>query len=383
VKGRIERPRRKKEVRRQTAPGTSPGTLVADPHAPPPSISVLAYGPDGLEEEQLTQPAQAREMLGRHPVTWVNVDGLGSADVIGQLGRHFRIHPLSLEDVLNVHQRAKVEESEGLLFVVARMPTNHDAIDTEQISLFLGANFLLTFQERVGDCLEPVRQRIRRAATPIRTQRADYLAYSILDAVIDSYFPILEQLISRLEAIETHVIQRITRDSITDLHHVQRDLLVLRRAIGPHRDAIQGLMRHRGQLISDNTYVHLQDCLDHTLQILDLVDTYEQLSNQVMQVEFASASVRMNEVMRTLTVVSTLFIPLTFIAGVYGMNFRLEASPWNMPELNWRYGYPLVMTVMLGVATGMLAFFYRKGWLGRYSRKATAPQTPSRSTPAS
>jgi len=364
------RHRRRAAFRRRTPPGAPPGTLVPDAAAPPVcEMHVLAYGPEGFEERRLTDPRQVRELRGKWPVTWVNVDGVGDAALVQQLGELFHLHRLALEDVLHVHQRAKAEAYAGYYFVVARMPCPTADWLTEQVSLFFGENFVLTFQERPGgDCLDPVRLRIRSGLGRTRTARPDYLVYALLDSIVDHYFPLVEECGERLDALESDVMAGSSRGAMPRIHAIRGDLLAIRRAIWPLRDAINTLLRDTSPLVSDETRVYLRDVHDHTIQILDLVDNYRDTVTGITEVHLASVSQRTNEIMKVLTIIATIFIPLTFIVGVYGMNFDPDRSPWNMPELRWYWGYVLVWLVMIAATAAMLVYFYRKGWMGRDDR---------------
>jgi magnesium transporter len=357
--------RRRLWIRRRTAPGTTPGTIVADPDSPPPEISVIAYGPDQFVEKPIKDAHELAKYRGQYPVLWVNVDGLGDAKVITEIGNIFGLHPLALEDVVNVHQRAKVEDYSDHLFIVARMVERNDCLLTEQVSMFLGKDFVLTFQERPGkDCIEPVRDRIRRGKGRLRTLAADSLAYAILDGIVDGFFPVLESYSERLETIEDIVITQPNRTVVESIHSIKSDLLVVRRALWPLREAINILVRDHNPLIRDDTRIYLRDCYDHTVQLIDLVETYRELGADLRDLYLSSVSNRMNEIMKVLTIISTIFIPLTFIAGIYGMNFDTRVSPWNMPELEWYYGYPFSLALMFALTCGMCVFFWRRGWLG-------------------
>jgi magnesium transporter len=354
---------RRPRIHRRTPPGSPPGTLVSDPSAPRPVMRVIAYGPEGSTEKEIQRPAEVREFLGRWPVTWLNVDGLGDAQVIGELGEIFGLHRLALEDVVHVHQRAKVEQYDKNYYIVARAARLNQHLETEQVSLFLGANFLLTFQERVGDGWDPARARIRAGAGRIRTAGPDYLAYALLDAVIDDYFPILEQLGERLEILEDEIVTSPRSETISRIHEIKRSLLVLRRAVWPLRDALALLYRDVNPLFTEETRLYLRDSYDHTIQLFDLIETDRDMSSGLLDVYLSSLSNRMNEIMKVLTIISTIFIPLSFIAGVYGMNFNPGKSPWNMPELNWAWGYPFALGIMTTVAGILVYYFYRKGWI--------------------
>jgi magnesium transporter len=234
----------------------------------------------------------------------------------------------------------------------------------EQVSLIVGRNYLLTIQEEPElDAFEPVRERIRHNKGAIRQQGTDYLAYSLIDAIIDGFFPVLEDYGERLEDLQDEVVSQPTKRTLDKIHRIKRELLLLRRAIWPQRDAINSLIREDSQLVSQPVRIYLRDCYDHTVQVIDMVETYRELASNLMDIYLSSISNRMNEVMQTLTVISTIFIPLTFIAGIYGMNFDRSASPVNMPELGWYYGYPSVLAVMLAIASSLLIYFWRRGWL--------------------
>jgi len=353
-----------RKMHHRAPPGAAPGTLIADPAAPPPRMEVIAYGPDGFTRQCISEAGEVQSFLGKWPVVWLNVDGLGDAATIEKLGGMFHLHPLALEDVVNVHQRPKLESYDGHHFIVIRMITLNDHVETEQVSLFLGEGFVLTFQEKPGDCFDPVRERIRNKAPRISRSGADYLAYALLDALVDSCYPLLESFGERLDALQDEVLEQAARRTIAQVHDAKRDLRVLRRAVWPMRELFNSLYRDPLPYITDETRVFLRDCYDHTIQVMDLVETYREVASDLTDVYLSSVSNRMNEIMKVLTIISTVFIPLTFIVGVYGMNFNPDSSPWNMPELNWRYGYPFSMVLMAACVVALLIFFRRKGWLG-------------------
>jgi magnesium transporter len=360
--------RLRRALLRRPPPGTSPGTLVPDPEAPKSVINVMAYGPDVLVERPLTSTREVLEFCHNFPVVWINVDGLGDAQVVADIGAAFGLHRLALEDVLNVHQRAKLESYGDHRFLVARMATRSTQFDTEQLSLFLGRDFVITFQEEAGDNFGLVRDRIRNAKGLLRTSGPDYLAYALLDAVIDEYFPRLEKLGERLEDLEDDLVLDPQQNLLAEVQDVRRDLLILRRAIWPLREAINALLRDGDPLFKRETRPYLADCYDHTVQIMDLVETYREVGSGLMDIYLSSMSHRMNEVMKVLTIISTIFIPLTFIAGVYGMNFDTSQSKWSMPELRTPYGYVITLGVMLAIAVSLVIFFRRRGWIGTSKR---------------
>jgi magnesium transporter len=354
-------------VERRTPPGSPPGSLVSDPNAPSPVIHVIGYGPDGIHEYEVADLSLTEQYLATYPVTWVNVDGLGDAAILRRLGEMFGIHILALEDVNNPHQRAKVEQYPENLFIVGRMVGIADRLETEQLSLFLGQNYVLTFQERPGDSFDPVRDRIRRAGGRVRSAGPDYLAYALIDALIDNYFPVLEQYGERLETLEDEVITRPGPGLVAQIHEIKRDLLTLRRAIWPLRETVNSLVRDPIPLIRDETRIYLRDCYDHTVQIIDLLENYRDIASGLMEVYLSSVSNRLNEIMKILTMFTAFFIPLSLITGIYGMNFNGAISPLNMPELNWYLGYPYALGLMAVVAIGMLMYFRKKKWLGSQS----------------
>jgi magnesium transporter len=355
--------RRKRHKR--PPPGAPPGTLVADPSAPKPVISVIAYSCDGCVEQTIQDVAALQEYLDRWPVTWINVDGLGDVQTIARLADILDLHRLAVEDTVNTHQRAKVEHYPNHLFMVVHMATYDNSLETEQLSLFLGKNFVVTFQEgRPGDPFNPVRERIRHAVGHVRQSGADHLAYCLIDAVIDGYFPVLEMTGERLEDLEDEILTCPTGRTASHVHQIKRDLMTLRRTIWPLREAMNSLLRDPSPLVTDETRLYLRDCYDHTVRIIDFIETYRELGSDLMDLYLSSISQRMTEVMKVLTIIATIFIPLTFISSIYGMNFHTERSPWNMPELTWYLGYPFALSLMAAMAFGMLYYFRRKGWLG-------------------
>ncbi len=346
---------------RYSAPGTAPGTLVFDPDAPRPTIRLMAYGPEGVEEREVEEPEELEAETGNWPVVWVNVDGLGHGDVLRRLSDLFGLHPLALEDVVNVGQRAKAEAYDEDLFVIAHMPIGRPP-ETEQVSMFLGTGFLLTIQQKPGDVFDGVRDRIRSGKGRIRRMGPDYLAYALLDAVVDSYFPVFDALGEELEELEEAVLGSPDQSTVAEIHRLRRTLIALRRTLGPHRELVNSLLRETHPLVTTATVVFLRDVYDHIIRISDLLESSREISSDLMATYLSSVSNRMNEVMKVLTIIATIFIPLGFIAGVYGMNFNPEVSPLNMPELNWVWGYPFALSIMAGVAGVFLALIWRRGW---------------------
>ncbi len=355
---------RKIFVRHASPPGTPPGTLAADPDAARPVIHVTAYGPGDFLEQDVTDVRLLRQYAETWPVTWINVDGLGDAKTIETLGEIFGLHRLALEDVLNVHQRPKVEEYENQVFIIGKMARFCEELEIEQISLFLAKNVVVTFQEGLpGDCFEVIRKHIREKVGRIRQMGSDYLLYCLIDAIVDHYFPVLEEYAERLEKIEAEVVSKPTRSTIHRLHTIKRQLLDMRRIIWPFRDALQAMLRDSAYLFTEDTRLYMRDCYDHLVQVVELSEIYRELAMSLTDVYLSSVSNRMNEIMKVLTVIATIFMPLSFVAGLYGMNFNTEKSPFNMPELTWYFGYPFALTIMFSIAGSMLFVFYTRGWL--------------------
>lgn len=346
--------------KRHTKVGARPGTLVIQEDAAQPVVQLMHYSESALKEETVADVSDIAPMLESPGMTWINVCGLGDEAILRKLGSMFSLHPLALEAVVNVPQRPKVEHFDNHLLLITRMVMlkNVSILDIEQVSIFVGRNYVLTFQERHGDVFDPVRARIRRGGGPIRKLGPDYLAYALLDTVIDAYYPILEQMGDYLETLEDEVVQQPTTDSLQQVYRAKRELLTLRRSIWPQREAINTLVRDESEFMSESVRVYLRSTYDHCVQLIDGTETYRELVGGLMDVYLSSVGIRQNEVMRVLTIMASIFIPLTFLAGIYGMNFE------NMPELHSRWGYPTLLGIMAVTAVGMLAFFRRLGWLG-------------------
>ncbi|PWB66968.1 MAG: magnesium and cobalt transport protein CorA [Deltaproteobacteria bacterium] len=352
----------RKRRKRWHPPGTPPGTLSSHPEADkaPVRIALFRYDADNFEERALPPDEIASLSVPESGVLWLDISGLSDPGVVRAVGEQFHFHPLGLEDVLNVPQRSKVERFEGHLLIVLREVRHPEP--PEQVSLFLGDRLVVSFQERPGDSFDPVRERLRQAKGQIRAQGADFLAYALCDAVIDAFFPTLEKLGDAVEELEEKVIASPSPERFHEIRRAKQRLLEVRRAVWPARDAMNELLREESPLIRPETRPYLRDCYDHTVQLMDMVETFREFAAGLVDEYMSSVSNRMNEIMKVLTVMATIFIPLTFIAGVYGMNFDTKASPYNMPELGWRYGYPAVLLVMAAAAGGMLAYFHRKKW---------------------
>jgi magnesium transporter len=329
---------------------------------------VIGYGPDELHERQMDSVEDLRELRGRWPVLWVDVTGLADVELLEALGGMFGLHKLALEDVVNTFQRPKLDVYVDNVYFAAHMlnlTEDRSGVDSEQVSLFLGSDFVITAQERPGDCFEPVRRRLREKRVALRGSGPDYLFYAIIDSIVDHYFPMLEELGDGIERLEEQVLDDPSEETVRAIRTEKRILLALRRFIWPLRDAVSSLARESAPFVTDSTRVYLHDCHDHCLRILELTESYREQVTGLNDTYMSSASQRMNEVMAVLTIVATIFIPLSFIAGVYGMNFDPTASRWNMPEVSWRFGYLFALGLMAAVAGGMLLYFRYRGWIGR------------------
>jgi magnesium transporter len=347
-------------------PGTTPGQLHIRENAPPADLVLIDYDRDRSTKISISDPTAIHEYLETHTVSWIDVLGLGNTATWEALSPIFNLHRLLVEDVVNVPQRPKIEHYQDQLLIIAIMVVLNPArtgFNQEQVSLVLGKNYLLTIQEEPEeDCFHGVRKRIEIDRGIIRKQGTDYLAYCLLDAIVDGFFPVLEYYGELIEELEDEVITRPSRSTLEKIYKIRRELLTIRRAIWPQRDAINSLIRDGSDLISSEVQIYLRDCYDHTVQVMDMVETYRELATGLMDVYLSSVSNKMNEIMKLLTVVSAIFIPLTFIAGVYGMNFDRAKSPVNMPELGWYWGYPFCLTLMAIVAGGLVFFFWKRGW---------------------
>jgi magnesium transporter len=351
--------------KRYSKPGTPPGTLQAADTGKPGGavISVFSYDGDSYEEKEGASPDEALSYIGRRNVTWINVDGLSDIGVMEKFGAALNLHSLALEDVLNIGQRPKYEEYDDFVFIILKMVTCAACVETEQISMFLGKNYLLTFQEKHGDIFGPVRERIRKARGQFVKRGADYLAYSLCDTIVDTIFPVVEQLGMRLEDIEAEVIDKPDKNTSTRIHMLKREFMQLRQAVWPTRDCINYFGRSDSALVHKTTKTYLRDCYDHLVQLMDIIELHRELMGELMDIYVSSISQKLNEVMKVLTIIGTIFIPLTFISSVYGMNFHTEDSGLNMPELTWKYGYPFALGLMALTALSLLYYFRRKRWL--------------------
>ena len=354
----------------RTIPGARPGSIETPVDALPPRIRVTSYDQDSMEDFTECDLQQVGQLLGKRGVTWIDIVGLADPELIVQVGEMFGLHRLALEDVVTVPQRSKVEHYQDVAFIVTPLPRLTRKHDVEQISFFIGKNFVLSWRERPSDCFDAVRERIESTGRLIRETGSDYLLYALLDAVIDAYFPVLETVGNRLDVLDIELEDRTADNIISRIHSVRHDVRMLRRMTWPLREAVDTLATQFEWLISQETSVYLRDCHDHLIQVIDTLEVYRETCSDLRDFHATEISNRMNEVMKVLTVIATIFIPLSFIAGVYGMNFDPEISSLNMPELKLRWGYPMALGLMGLIAVGQLFFFRWKGWLGSNQRSS-------------
>ncbi|MBN1349575.1 magnesium/cobalt transporter CorA [candidate division KSB1 bacterium] len=342
--------------------GLPPGTLIhiGDKKVDQTKISIIDYDDARLNEKEVRTIEECFPFKDQPTVTWINIDGLHDVEVIEKIGKYFDIHPLILEDILHTGQRSKIEDLEQHVYIVTQMLSldeDSGEIQEEQLSIILGPNFVISFQEKAGDVFDPVRERIRTGKVRIRKSKADYLTYSLLDTVVDNYFLILDKLAERIEVLEEEMFNHPSSETLRTIHNLKRQIISLRRTISPLREVISRIEREEFALIHESTSMFYKDVYDHIFQIIETVDTLRDLVTGLFDTYLTNASNKMNEIMKVLTIIATIFIPLTFIAGIYGMNFKY------IPELEWRWGYFLVLFVMLIVFAGMIVYFRRKKWL--------------------
>lgn len=346
---------------RHPSVGARPGTLMIAEDALPPRIRMIDYTQEDVREQEVTDIELLRKALSDESVSWIDVQGFGDEDTIRRIGEIFSLHSLAIEDVVNVPHRPKAEAYSDQLLLITRMvqPAGPLNIDIEQVSIVLGKGYVITFQERYGDILDPVRNRLRGSnGQYFRSQGPDYLAYAILDTIIDGYYPVLEAMGDQLEELEDIIIVEPSSQALRKLNRTKNMLVNLRRCLWPQREAVNSLIRDSSPFITDLTRTYLRDTYDHCVQTTEVVETYREMVTGLTNTYLSAAANRTNEVMKVLTIMASIFIPLTFLAGIYGMNFD------HMPELHVWWSYPAVLTAMLVLAGGMLVYFRRKGWIG-------------------
>ncbi|MBU0577590.1 magnesium/cobalt transporter CorA [Patescibacteria group bacterium] len=342
--------------------GSPPGELVhvGKKRSEKIKISLIDYDEERLEEKKVKVITDVFPFKESPTVTWINIDGLHDMNVVKKIGEHFDIHPLVLEDIVHTGQRPKMEDFEDYLFITLKMLSldkKTNEIEAEQISLVMGNNFLISFQEREGDVFDAVRDRLKGNKGRIRKAGVDYLAYTLVDSIVDNYFSILENLGDKLEDLEKELLEEPDEKTRQAIYKIKREMIFVRKSIWPLREVINGLMRGDISLIQDTTIVYLKDVYDHTIQVIDTVETFRDMTSGMLDSYLSSISNKMNEVMKVLTIFAAIFIPLTFIAGVYGMNFEF------MPELGWEWAYPVWWIIVIALGIGMVIYFKKKKWM--------------------
>jgi len=353
--------------KRSEKAGLPPGELVyVGGESGAVSVSVTEYDELEYRTRESATVEECAILKGAPGVTWINVDGLHEVSQIEKLGTCFGLHPLTVEDILNTEQRPKVDINEDYVYIVLNMLTYDEEakeVDSEQVSIVLGENYVITFQEKKGDIFDALRGRLKAGQGKIRRSGADYLAYCLIDSVVDNYFKVLEGIGEDIEEVEESLMDNPDKQTVQSIHFLKRETIYLRKSVWPLREIIGQLDRGETGFVRPETRVYLRDVYDHTVQVIDTVETYRDLISGMIDIHLSTVSNRMNEVMKVLTIFAAIFIPLTFIAGVYGMNFNHSASPLNMPELDSYYGYPAVLAVMLAIGVAMLLVFKKKKWL--------------------
>jgi magnesium transporter len=360
---------RRRHKANRPPPGEAPGVLSPAADAQPSCLRLIAYDSSHVVEHQCQDLAEIDAKSRGMANVWIDVEGLGDVDKIRAIGQRHNLHPLTLEDIVQTAQRPKVETYDGYLFIMLRLPHYRQGLVTDPLAIVLGEGFVLTFGERSSDALDAVRHRLTQAGSRMRNRQIDYLAYAVIDALIDHFFPILEHYGELIEQLEGEIVQHATSGLAADIHAIRREVMEVRRAIWPLRAVLNTLMQESTPHFAPETRVFLRDCSDHVYQLLDMIEIDREVTSTLLDLHLSSLSTRMNEIMKVLTIIATIFIPLGFFAGVYGMNFDPSVSPYNMPELQWRYGYPYALLVMASVAFGMLYYFWSKGWIGDGRRR--------------
>ena len=348
--------------KRSRKAGLPPGTLVhiGEKKADTPKITIMDYDETHFQEKEIKTIEECFILKDTPTVTWINIDGLHQVEILEKLGGCYGFHPLVLEDILNTDQRPKVEDYGEYIYIVLKMLDQNNKsneILTEQISLILGPNFVISFQEREGDVFGPIRERIRTGKGRIRKMGADYLAYALLDSIVDNYFFIMEKLGEKIEFLEEEVVKQPIPGTLQTIHHLKREMIFFRKAVWPLREVIGSLERGELPLVKETTRIYLRDVYDHTIQVIDTIETFRDMVSGMLDIYLSSVSNRLNAVMKVLTIIATIFMPLTFIAGIYGMNFKY------MPELEWRWGYPAIWFAVVLISVSMLIYFRKKRWL--------------------
>ncbi len=348
--------------------GMPPGSLVymGESKESSVSISLIEYSESSFEEKKIEKVSDLKSIKENDNVSWINVCGLNNIKILEEIGNIFEIHPLVLEDVLNVYHHPKMDEFEEYLFLILKMVSYDNSLnklDIEHVCFVLGKNYFISFQEKEGDVFDLIRDRLRNNKGKIRKLKVDYLMYRLIDAIVDNYLVVLENYNERIEDIEDELLLLPDNIDLDPIHGLRKEIIKLRRIMSPLSEIIHSFQKEKFLFIQKGTIVFFRDLYDHIKLAVETTENFRELISGLLQIYLSSVSHRMNNIMKLLTIVSTIFIPLTFIVGIYGMNFNPEASAWNMPELHWKYGYPVIMFCMLMVAVGLIFFFKKKKWL--------------------
>ena len=341
--------------------GLPPGTLIhiGERKVDKVKIIVIEYNKTQYNEKEIETIEECFPLKDKDTVTWINITGVSRTDIIKNIGKQLNLHPLVLEDIVNTDQRSKMESFEDYIFIVLKIPfydEQNSEIKIEQVSLVLGSNFVISFQEIENPIFNPVKERLKNPKSSIRKYGADYLAYCLIDIIIDNHFSIIENLEKDVESIEEDLSMNPSKETLQAIHKLKREMIFLRNSVWPLREVISSLERTESELIKKTTEIYLRDAYDHTIQVIESIETLREMITGMLDVYLSSVSNQLNKIMMLLTIIGTIFIPLTFITGIYGMNFKY------MPELYWRWSYPLVLFVMLIIGISMLIYFKRKKW---------------------
>ncbi len=348
--------------RRKKKSSSLPGTLeyTGERIEVPTKINLIKYNEQKILEEEIKSPEDYSTIIDEKSISWINIDGFQQLGIIAKIGSFYKIHPLVLEDILNVNQRPKIELFDNYICIILKLiefEKNTNELSTEQISIIFGSNLVISFKEKESEIFIPIAERIQAAMGQIRKMKSDYLVYSLLDIIIDDYFEKLEKLGERIEILEVELIEKPTTKTLNEIYNLKNNFITLRKSIWPLREIINRLLRRESPLIHEHTEIYYRDIYDHIIQIVDTIEIYRDMLSNMLDIYLSSVSNRMNEIMKVLTIIATIFIPLTFITSLYGMNFI------NMPELNWDLGYPMILILLLIIAISMLIYFKKKKWL--------------------
>jgi len=348
--------------KRSEKSGLPPGTLlhIGDKKMEKTGITLMDYDESHFLEKEVRLVEESFPFKDKPTVTWINIDGIHEIEIIEKIGKYFGVHPLILEDILNTEKRPKMEDFETYIYVtlkILKQTDNSDKILSEQVSLIIGTNFVISFMESKDDIFDPIKERIRSGKGHIRKMGSDFLAYSLIDAIVDNYFVIMEKFGEKIEVMEEELVKNPTPGTLKSLHDTQRELMILRKSVWPLREVVNNMVRGESTLIHESTLIYLRDVYDHTIEVIDMIEGLRDMVSRMFDIYLSSMSNKLNEIMKILTIIATVFIPLTFIVGVYGMNFEY------MPELKWRWSYPVIWVIMVFIGIYMMNYFRKRKWI--------------------